>query len=308
MATAQPGTVKPDTPRSLGDNNAAHVSPVTPAEDMRTIMINRVSWGAVLAGTAVGLVTQVILSMIGIGIGAATLDPGTTDNPSASAFQIGAAIWFVFTGVMAALTGGFAAGRLAGKPKESTAGWHGLTAWAFSTLLVLMLLTSAVGGIVGTAYRGMASALGGIGSAATQAAAPAIGRIDPFAAVEETIRGQSDDANASRNAAVSSMRALLTGDPQQAQQARVRAAEALAKAQNIPVEDARKQIQQYEEQYRQAVEQAKAKATEIANKTAKAVSRAALLGAISLLLGAIAAWYAGRMGAVDPTITAYPLK
>jgi hypothetical protein len=209
---------------------------------------------------------------------------------------------------MAALTGGFAAGRLAGKPKESTAGWHGLTAWAFSTLLVLMLLTSAVGGIVGTAYRGLASALGGIGSAATQAAAPAIGRIDPFAAVEETIRGQSDDANASRNAAVSSMRALLTGDPQQAQQARVRAAEALAKAQNIPVEDARKQIQQYEEQYRQAVEQAKAKATEIANKTAKAVSRAALLGAISLLLGAIAAWYAGRMGAVDPTITAYPLK
>ena len=155
---------RPDTPRNRGDDDAPHMSPVTPAEDARTILINKVSWGAVLAGVVVALVTQLILNMLGIGIGAATLDPGAGagENPSAASFSIGAGIWFALSGILASLAGGYAAGRLAGKPKESTAGWHGLTAWALTTLVIFYLLTSAVGGILGGAYRTMTSALGNV--------------------------------------------------------------------------------------------------------------------------------------------------
>jgi hypothetical protein len=46
-------TFHTDTPRTRGDRNAPHAIPVTPDEDVRTILINRVSWGAVLAGVAV---------------------------------------------------------------------------------------------------------------------------------------------------------------------------------------------------------------------------------------------------------------
>jgi hypothetical protein len=106
-----------DTPRRRGDHTAPHVSPVTPAEDVRTVLINKVSWGAVLAGVAVALVTHLILNMLGVGIGAATLDPGTGDNPSASTFSIGAANWFAVAGILAALAGGVAAGWLSGQPK-----------------------------------------------------------------------------------------------------------------------------------------------------------------------------------------------
>jgi cellobiose-specific phosphotransferase system component IIA len=53
------------------------------------------------------------------------------------------------------------------------------------------------------------------------------------------------------------MRALVTGDSTKAGEARERAAQALAKAQNISVEDARTQVTQYEQQYRQAVDEAK---------------------------------------------------
>ena len=76
-------TMHPDTPRNRGDHDAPHMSPVTPAEDARTIMLNKISWGAVLAGVVVALVTQLILNMLGIGIGAATLDPaaGAGENP-----------------------------------------------------------------------------------------------------------------------------------------------------------------------------------------------------------------------------------
>jgi hypothetical protein len=97
-----------DTPRNRGDTDAPHMSPVTPAEDARTIIPNKVSSGAVLAGVVVAVVTQLILNLLGIGFGAATLDPGTGagQNPSVSTFSIGAGIWFALAGILASLAGG----------------------------------------------------------------------------------------------------------------------------------------------------------------------------------------------------------
>lgn len=40
-----------------------------------------------------------------------------------------------------------------------------------------------------------------------------------------------------------------------------------------------------------------------ADATAKAVSRGALFGALALVLGALAAFFAGQAGAVTPTVT-----
>jgi hypothetical protein len=308
-----PSVHHPDTPRNRGDLDAPHMSPITPAEDARTILINKISWSAVLAGVVVALVTQLILNMLGIGIGAATLDPMTGDNPSATSFSIGAGLWFSLSGILAALAGGYAAGRLAGKPKESTAGWHGLTTWALTTLVIFYLLTSAVGGILGGTFRTVTSALGNVATAvgstaqtAAQVAAPNLARAaDPFSSIEQSVRGAtgSSDPAALRDAAVSAVRGLLTGNQQQADEARNRAAEALARAQNIPVDQARTQIQQYEQQYRQAVDQVKQQATEAADVAARTVSRASLLAALSLLLGAVAGWFGGRMGSVQPTAT-----
>ena len=300
---------RPDTPRNRGNQNAPHVSPVTPAEDARSVLLNRVSWGAVLAGVVVALVAQLILNMIGIGVGAATLEPGAgaEQNPSARGFSMGAAAWWTVSGILAALAGGFTAGRLSGEPKENTAAWHGLTCWAFTTLVIFWLLTSTIGGVLGGAYRGLADTAGGAVKTAAQTAAPALAsNAPPFDAVERAMRGAmgGNDPAAVRDAAVTAVRAAITGNPQQADEARARAAETLAKAQNISVEEARNQVRQYEQQYRQSVEATRREATEAAAAATKAVSRGALIGALSLLLGAVAAWFGGRMGAVDPTITA----
>jgi hypothetical protein len=308
---------RPDTPRNRGDRDALHMSPVTPAEDLRSIAINRISWGAVLAGVVMGLVVQLILNMIGIGIGASTLDPGAGagENPSVQGFSIGAGIWWTVSGILAALAGGYVAGRLSGKPKESTAGWHGLTAWALTTLVIFYLLTSTIGGLIGGAYRTLAGAVGGVASTAggavqtaAQSAAPSLttGAADPFASIEQSLRGATggNDPAALRDAAVAAMRAAVTGNQQQAAEARNRAAEAIAKAQNVTVEEARTQVERYEQQYRQGVETAKRTATDAAAVATKTVSRGALFGALALLLGAVAGWFGGRMGAIDPTITA----
>ena len=191
-------------------------------------MLNKISWGAVFAGVVVALVTQFILNMLGIGLGAASLEPaaGAGANPAASTFSIGAGIWFALSGILASLAGGYAAGRLAGKPKESTAGWHGLTAWALTTLVIFYLLTTAVGGILGGAYRTVTSALGNVAQTvgttaqtAAQVAAPGLsGVTDPFSSIEQSMRGATggNDPEALRDAAVTAMRAVVTGNQQQA--------------------------------------------------------------------------------------------
>jgi hypothetical protein len=305
-------SVEPDTPRARGVRDAPHSTPVTPEEDLRTVLINRVSWGAVFAGVAMALVVQLILNLFGIGVGASTLSPAG-DSPSAASFSIGAGLWWALSGIIAAFIGGYAAGRLAGQPKESSGAWHGLTAWALATLIVFYLLTTVVGGILGGAFQtlaavasGAAQTVGATAQTATQAAAPALSRTaDPFAEIERSVRGATGgtDPAALRDTALSSLRAALTGDPGQAQDARERAAQAIAKSQNVPIEEARSQVSKYEQQYRQAVDQAKQQATVAAEAAASATARASLFGALALLLGAVAAWFGGRLGAVDPTIT-----
>lgn len=280
-------------------------------DEVRSLLFNRVSWGAVLAGVVVALVTQLILNLIGIGFGAASFDATSNANPSGSTFSIAAGLWWALSGILAALAGGYTAGRLSGNPTETSGSWHGLTAWAVTTLLVFYLLSTSVGAIVGGAFRtvgsvasGAAQTVGTSAQTAVQAVAPNLTRdSDPFASIEQSIRGAAGgtDPAVLRDAATSAMRVAVTSDPNRQDAAREQAAQAIAKAQNIPVEQARTQVSQYEQQYRQVVDQAKRQAMAAADATATAVSRGALFGAIALVLGALAGWFGGRMGALDPS-------
>ena len=156
--------------------DAPHLSPVTPSEDARTILINNVSWGAVLAGVATSLIAQLVLNMIGIGVGASTLNPVTGDNPTAGTFSMGAGLWWALSGVIAAFIGGYVASRLSGRPKESTGAWHGLITWAVTNLVIFYFLSTAVGGLVGGAFSTVSGALGGVGRTAMSAAQTAAPR------------------------------------------------------------------------------------------------------------------------------------
>jgi hypothetical protein len=206
--------------------------------------------------------------------------------------------------VLAALAGGYTAGRLSGQPTETSGPWHGLTAWAVTTLLVFYLLSTSVGAIVGGAFRtlgtvagGASQTLGSTAQTAAQAVAPALAQSsDPFASIDQSIRSASGgtDPAALRDAATAAARALMTSDAAGQEAARERAVQTIAKAQNVPVEQARTQIAQYEQQYRQVVEETKRKATAAADATATAVSRGVLFGAIALGAGGLVWWPHGR--------------
>ncbi|MCJ2126368.1 PhnA-like protein [Methylobacterium sp. J-077] len=282
-------------------------APLAHTSDARTVLLHQVSWGAIFAGATTALVAQVILNMLGIGIGLSSVGMNAADNPAASTLSMSAGIWFVASGIVASLIGGFLAGRLSGKPVGGAAGLHGLVSWSVTTLVVLYLLTSAVGGIVGGAFSGVTATLGGAGSlvggtvqTAAQAAAPSLSKItNPLDGIESTVRQQASgqDPQAARDAAVAAVRAVLTGDSAQKQQAETRAADALAKAQGIPADQAKQQIQDYEKQYDQAVATAKQKAEAAAVATKSAATQGAFYAALALILGALAAFLGGRLGA-----------
>ena len=269
----------------------------TADEDAHTIMINRVSWGAIFAGVVVGLVVQVLLTMLGLGIGVATLNPA---NGDASSFSIASGIWYVLSGIIAAYAGGYIAARMSGKTVATTGALHGLTTWAFTTLLVLYLLTSAVGSIVGGAFSGVSSAVGGVGQTVAQAAGPMLADANPLDAIQNQIRATGNDPEALNTTAMNAMTALVTGDPAKADDARQQAAQALANARGIPLDQAQQQVTQMEEQYRQTVDQARQMATNASSTAASVVSTGALLAFAALVLGAIAGWLGGRSGVVHP--------
>nr|WP_204262810.1 PhnA-like protein [Methylobacterium sp. BTF04] len=270
-------------------------------------MLNQVSWGAIFAGAVTALVTQVILNMVGVGIGLSSVSTTGADNPAASTLSMSAGIWFIVSGIVAALAGGFIAGRLSGKPITGAAGLHGLVSWAVTTLVVLYLLTSAAGGIIGGAFSGVTSTLGGAGSlvggtvqTAAQAAAPSLSKItNPLDGIEQSVRQQAagQDPQAAKDAAVAAIRAVFTGDPAQKAQAENRAADALAKAQGIPVDQAKAQIQDYKKQYEETVAVAKQKAEAAAIAAKSAATQGAFYGALALILGALAGFFGGRLGA-----------
>ena len=71
----------------------------------------------------------------------------------------------------------------------------------------------------------------------------------------------------------------------------------------IKLDQARSQVVQYQQQYKETVAKAKLQAKQAADATAKTVSRGALFGSLALMLGALAAFGAGKASAVNPTVT-----
>jgi hypothetical protein len=128
-----------------------------------------VSWGSVLAGSAMALVTYLILSVLGTAIGASAVDPLHEGNPL-SGFGTGTGIWLFVTTLVSLAAGAFVAGRTS----PNCGGLHGLLSWAVTTLLTTWLVISVASGVVGLAGSAVGKGLSLAGNGIA-AAAPGIG-------------------------------------------------------------------------------------------------------------------------------------
>ena len=154
----------------------------------RVDFMKRISWSAVFAGVLVAIVTQMLLTLLGLGVGLGTIDPVEEQNPTAG-LGTGSAIWYVVSSLLSLFTGGWVAGRLASAPRLFDGVIHGVLTWCLVTLLTIYFLTTTIGSIIGGAGR-LVGGIARTAGSAVSSAAPGIGK-----AVEGQLKANGIDRN-----------------------------------------------------------------------------------------------------------------
>lgn len=137
---------------------------IATAEAVDASSPRRVSWGAIFAGALIAIALQMLLNLLGLGIGLATLEPGG-DAPGGG-LALGAILWWALSGFAALFVGGAVAGRLAGSPTHVDGALHGVTVWAVATAFAMYLVASSFGALVSGTLGIVGNGIGAVGSAA----------------------------------------------------------------------------------------------------------------------------------------------
>lgn len=133
----------------------------------------RISWAAIFGGVILALAVQILLSFLGSGIGLSQVGVNAGTTPAAGNLGIGAGIWWIVSSCIALAIGGYVAAWLAGIETRFDGLLHGLIAWGISMLVILYLLTSALGGIIGSGFSALGSVTKAAGSGISEVAKPA---------------------------------------------------------------------------------------------------------------------------------------
>lgn len=140
----------------------------------------RLSWGAIFAGLIVAMVTQIVLSVLGLAIGLTVWDPG---DPAAGLAQ-GAGIWVAVAALISLFAGGIVTGRLAGVLTVGDGALHGGVMWGLSVMVTLWLSAAGAGMVLGGAFQVVGTAAGaGFGLVGEDAA---------DVTIEAAVRGDRD--------------------------------------------------------------------------------------------------------------------
>lgn len=174
---------------------------------------SRVSWGAIFAGTVVGVGVLLMLTLAGLALGLSSADFGPGES-GLKGFSTGAGIWLVVSQLIALAIGGFVAGRLAAVPKTTSTAFHGAAVWGLATLLMAYMASSAIGSVVSTATSAIGSVASGVASVAP-AAAPSQGTQNQIASQTDQIVSSvlSDrEKNRATNAVQDGAQNVISGD------------------------------------------------------------------------------------------------
>src|SRR2546421_12129888 len=87
-------------------------------------MLRRVAWGAIFAGVVITIVLQLLFTLLGVGIGAATVEPLQQAQPG-KGLGLGAAIWLFVSSLIAMYVGARVAANLAAHTEPSDRMLHG---------------------------------------------------------------------------------------------------------------------------------------------------------------------------------------
>ncbi|MBY5328589.1 hypothetical protein [Rhizobium leguminosarum] len=269
-----------------------------PVESSKSAM----TWGPIFGGAAAAIGVTLILLLLGSGVGLTMVSPWSGQSSSLGTVGVTAAIWLVVVQWLSSGLGGYITGRLRTKWAavhtdevffRDTA--HGFISWALATIFVAGFLASSLTSLAGAGAQAVGSAATAAGTAASSTASaadlPTAYFTDALLRPEQARAGATSDDTAA-TAEVS--RILLNGaaagqipDDDKAYLATIVSART-----GLSEADARTRV----DTVLKRIDDAKVAAQKAADEARKAASTTALLGALSLLIGAFIASAAAAFG------------
>ena len=270
-----------------------------------------VSWGAIIAGSFAAATLTFILMLLGSGLGLTMVSPWSSTGASVTTFAVSTAIWLVIVQWLSSGLGGYLTGRLRTKWVgvhtvetffRDTA--HGFMAWALATLLVVFVLGSALSAAIGTGVQAASTVASGAAMGASAGASANAGDrggtdatsyfVDSLFRPVDAARLAAPGAEGDTAAAAQASRILIASAAAGEMSAddKVYLGQLVAARTGLSQGDATARVDAVLAQ----VEQAKVNAQEAADTARKAGAAFALVGALSLLIGAFIASAAAALG------------
>jgi hypothetical protein len=112
---------------------------------------DQVRWGPIIAGLVIALSTQLVLSALGLAVGAGTVSDSAAPRSITPGIGTNVGIWSIVSLLISLFAGGWTAARTAGRMSRNTALLNGAILWASTLALSAWLLSSGVSGAFGVA-------------------------------------------------------------------------------------------------------------------------------------------------------------
>lgn len=124
----------------------------------------QVSWGGVWGGVLIGLGVLLLLTALGLALGASAFDPGET---GAQSLSIGAVTWAAVSLLLALYLGGMVSTRIGAVFDKTTGMFEGALVWVLTVMLIAYLAGSGISLVAGGAFKLVGGATQAIGTMLT---------------------------------------------------------------------------------------------------------------------------------------------
>ena len=120
---------------------------------------DQVRWGPIVAGLAIALSTQLVLSALGVAVGSSSIGDSGAPRTDAPGVGVGVGVWSIISLLISLFVGGWTAARTSGRMNRDTALLNGAILWASMLALSAWLLSSGVSGAFGVAASNAGSVI-----------------------------------------------------------------------------------------------------------------------------------------------------
>lgn len=264
-----------------------------------------IAWGPIIGGAVAATGITLILLLLGSGVGLTMVSPWSGESSSAATVGVTAAIWLVVVQWLSSALGGYLTGRLRTKWAaihtdevffRDTA--HGFLSWALATVFVAGFLASSLSSLAGAGASAVGHAAATAGMAGTAAAASSDTPSGPTAYFTDALlrpenvanRANEDDGAAAAEISRILLQGAANGSVPDADKTYI--AGIVSARTGLPEADARSRVDTVLKQ----IDDAKVAAQAAADKARKAAATSALIGSLSLLIGAFIAAAAAAFG------------